>query len=190
VHLLPLVPLTTAYLPAYKCSLDARVENLVPDIKSNTTCRMTVSFQANAGTNFTALSAVRAITLTSNYQHFSFTLDTADYGGASALAFFANSLGYVNAIEFSISADGIANDFVRGPGNRVFLDNLKLEQRTSPPLSVTQHSSGQPVVEWADSATTLQSATNAVGPYTDVTGATSPYAVPAGQNIQFFRTRW
>jgi len=63
-------------------------------------------------------------------------------------------------------------------------------QRTSPPLSIAQNPGGQPVVAWADTAVTLQSATNLVGPYTDVKGATSPYTVPGGQNIQFFRTRW
>ena len=63
-------------------------------------------------------------------------------------------------------------------------------QRTSPPLSVTQNPGGGPVVSWADPATTLQSATNVVGPYTDVLGATSPCNVPAGHTAQFFRTRW
>jgi hypothetical protein len=55
---------------------------------------------------------------------------------------------------------------------------------------VAQNPGGQPAVEWADTAVTLQSATNVVGPYTDVAGATSPYTVSAGQNIQFFRMRW
>jgi hypothetical protein len=181
----------TANLFAYKYDVDARVENLVPDTVSNTVCRLVLRFEAYDGTNyFTALTATRGVTLNSNFQHFSFTADTADYGGAPALAVFANNVKFVHALELDFSADGIARDFVNGPDDAVVFDNIKIVQRTSPPISVTQNTSGQPVVEWVDSATTLQSATNVAGPYTDVIGATSPHPVPAGKDIQFFRTRW
>jgi hypothetical protein len=182
---------STTNLYCYKYSFDARVENLLPDTVSNTVCRLTLSFKAYDGTNYsTPLAGSRSITLSSNFQHFTFTLDTSDYGGASALTQLANNLKWVNAFQLEITADGIARDFVNGPGDTVVLDNIQVVQRTSPPLSVTQNLSGQPVVEWADTAVTLQSATNVVGPYTDVLGATSPYTVPAGHTMQFFRTRW
>ena len=182
---------STAYLPAYKYSFDARVENLLPDTVSNTVCRLSLSFKGYDGTNYlTALTGSRHITLSSNFQHFTFTLDTSDYGGASALANFANNLKWVNAFLLEFSADSIAKDFVNGPGDAVVVDNIQIVQRTSPPLSVTQNLSGQTVLSWADPSVTLQGATNVVGPYTDVTGAANPYTVPAGQAMQFFRTRW
>ena len=182
---------STTNLYCYKYSFDARVENLLPDTVSNTVCRLMLSFKAYDGTNYsTPLTGSRSITLSSNFQHFSFTLDTSDYGGASAVTQLANNLKWVNALQLDITADGIARDFVNGPGDAVVLDNIQVVQRTSPPLTATQNLSGQPVVEWADSATTLQSATNVVGPYTDVLGVTSPYTVPAGHTMQFFRTRW
>jgi hypothetical protein len=182
---------STTNLYCYKYSFDARVENLVPDTVTNTGCRLMLSFKAYDGTNYsTPLTGSRSITLSSNFQHFSFTLDTSDYGGASAVTQLANNLKWVNALQLDITADSIARDFVNGPGDTVVIDNIQIVQRTSPPLSVTQNLSGQTVVQWADTAVTLQSATNVAGPYTDVAGATSPYPVPAGQNIQFFRTRW
>lgn len=184
------ITVNTAYLPAYQYSFDARVENLVPETVTSTGCRMTVTFTANAGTNFTAISGVRAITLSSNYQHFTFTLDTADYGGPTALAWFAQNLQFVNGVEFSISADSFASQFVNGPGCNVFMDNLKMVQRVSPPITVTQNGAGQAFVEWPDPDTTLQRATSAAGPYLNVEGATSPYPVPASETPQFFRTVW
>jgi hypothetical protein len=182
---------STTNLYTYKYSFDARVENLLPDTVSNTVCRLALSFKAYDGTNYTTpLTGSRSITLSSNFQHFSFSLDTSDYGGASALTQLANNLRWVNGIEIDITADSIARDFVNGPGDAFVVDNIQVVQRTSPPLSVTQTPSHQTVVEWADIAVTLQSATNVVGPYTDVAGAVSPYTVPAGKHMQFFRTRW
>jgi hypothetical protein len=184
--------ISTTYLPAYKYSFDARVENLVPDTVTNTGCRMMFSFKGDDGTNnnLTVLTGTRTITLSSNFQHFSFTLDTSDYGGAAGYANFLDKFKWIKAVQLEYSADGFAKDFVNGPGDSVIVDNLQVVQRTSPPISVTKNSSGQPVVEWVDSATSLQGATNVAGPYIDIPGATSPYPVPAGKNIQFFRTRW
>jgi hypothetical protein len=93
-------------------------------------------------------------------------------------------------LQLEFSADSFARDFFNGPGDAVIFDNIKVVQRTSPPLTITQNSSGQPLVSWPDPAVTLQSATNVVGPYADVTGATSPYPVPASQTPKFFQTRW
>jgi hypothetical protein len=66
-----------------------------------------------------------------------------------------------------------------------------------PGFTIIQNNS-QTMVMWTDPATggtaQLQSATNVMGPYLDVAGASSatasPYVVPAGSNQQFFRTVW
>lgn len=46
----------------------------------------------------------------------------------------------------------------------------------------------QQIVTWPVTAATLQSASNVMGPYTDLTGATSPYTNTTG-DLKFFRTR-
>jgi hypothetical protein len=47
--------------------------------------------------------------------------------------------------------------------------------------------SGQIVLTWTTGQ--LQSASNINGPYTDVSGATSPYTVPPSNAQQYFRIR-
>ena len=74
-------------------------------------------------------------------------------------------------------------------GISLVFDNLKVVQRMSPPLNIAPNLSGNSIVQWADSTLTLQGATNAAGPYTDISSG-SPYSVPAGNTMQFFRTRW
>jgi hypothetical protein len=54
-------------------------------------------------------------------------------------------------------------------------------------LSLTNPGGGQAQLNWAYG--TLQSATNAAGPYSDVPGATAPYLIPATNAQQFYRIR-
>ncbi len=58
----------------------------------------------------------------------------------------------------------------------------------SKPLSIRLWGN-QAVLAWTNSALTLQSAPAAAGPYTDVSGAASPYTNPAAGAQKFFRLR-
>lgn len=51
-------------------------------------------------------------------------------------------------------------------------------------------SGGNVTLTWANPAFTLQAAPNVTGTYTNVTGATSPYTVPASGAARFFRLIW
>lgn len=50
--------------------------------------------------------------------------------------------------------------------------------------------SGNITLTWSNPAFTLQAAPNVTGTYTNVTGATSPYVVPASGAARFFRLTW
>lgn len=51
-------------------------------------------------------------------------------------------------------------------------------------------SGGNVTLTWTNPAFTLQAAPNVTGTYTNVTGATSPYTVPASGAARFFRLIW
>src|SRR5262249_37662038 len=58
----------------------------------------------------------------------------------------------------------------------------------APPVLITvQYSSNQVLLSWPGGI--LQAATQATGPYSDVVGASSPYAVNPSGPRQFFRVR-
>lgn len=64
-----------------------------------------------------------------------------------------------------------------------------LTVNVSTALSVSSPSGSGPMqIVWSFGGT-LQSSTNAAGPYNDVTGATSPYSAPLTNSQQFFRVR-
>ena len=74
------------------------------------------------------------------------------------------------------------------PGGRIFAldtDNGIIALKYAGKVSIAQIA-GQQVVTWPTTASTLQSATSVVGPYTNVAGATSPYTNTAG-SVLFFR---
>ena len=104
---------STPYLHAYQYSFDARVENLLPG-KTNTECGLTLTFKTPGSD---ALNASHRFFVSSNYQHFTFNLDAADFGnsGAADLAAFPTNLHLVNALQLTLVAYHPADDFVRGP---------------------------------------------------------------------------
>jgi len=60
---------------------------------------------------------------------------------------------------------------------------------TPAPLNISA-SGGNVTLTWTNSAFKLQADTSVTGAYTNVTGATSPYIVPASGAAQFFRLIW
>jgi hypothetical protein len=66
---------------------------------------------------------------------------------------------------------------------------VKIQAGTqSPPtLSIQRSGGGQVQLNWNNGV--LQSATNAVGPYSDITNATSPDTFTPTNSRQFFRVR-
>ena len=56
-------------------------------------------------------------------------------------------------------------------------------------LALTNALSGQFQLNWIWPAGTLQSATNVAGPYTNVTGAASPFAVTPDATNRFYRLK-
>jgi hypothetical protein len=112
------------------------------------------------------------------------------------------SLGLVNTVQFaSLTPFTITSGFLPGKNTLDFVVNnegdaasptglrvdLKGVVSLQPLLSVSS-TGGAITVSWSNASPcqTLQSAPAVTGPWTDVTDATSPYAVPAGPT-QFFR---
>jgi hypothetical protein len=50
-----------------------------------------------------------------------------------------------------------------------------------------QRSAGKAIVSWTNAGCSLQSASNAAGPYVDIVGASAPYTNSAATNQQYFR---
>jgi hypothetical protein len=76
------------------------------------------------------------------------------------------------------------NDTANGVGHSVhakFREYGPFGSGTSPTISIAPPG----IVTFTD---TLQSATVITGPWSNVTGATSPYTVPAGTAIRFYRS--
>jgi hypothetical protein len=121
---------------------------------------------------------------------------------AGAQTMFNQDVSQVNKIELQLSAQGspdIGAPFGYATDATMDIDNIKVVELVPglAPLTIIRNSS-QTMVMWADPATggtaQLQSATNVMGPYLDIAGASSatasPYIVRSGSNQQFFRTVW
>ena len=188
---LALPRLTTYNLDCYEAYCSARVENLQDGV-TNTPGRIALRFYIIDPVTTNAidvLDVTKAVTYSSNYQAYPFVLNTADYGGAAGLANFAQNLSQVVRVQFEFTLDNFYSDFVNGPGDALVLDDLKLASRHSPAISVSS-AGGQAVIHWDDPNLKLQGAAAVTGPYTDITGASSPYSVPANSPYHFFRTNF
>jgi hypothetical protein len=146
------------------------------------------------------------ITLSSNYTSFVFdgaSVPIGLYNGGSQ-AMFNQYVTQVNLVQVQAQFNGgpdIGTVFGYDADNTMTVDNIKVVELAQgiAPLSIV-NSNGQIKVSWSDplnnnGTAKLQSATNATGPYLDVTNATSaatasPYVVPLGSSQQFFRAKW
>jgi hypothetical protein len=178
-------PLTTAYLPALEVTIALRAENFTNG--ATTSFGVSLSF-ANADNSY-SFGGAKSVNVSSNFQTFTLTMDTFDIwgGNASVSSFATNYSGCVNAA-VTATAYGPWSDFVPDPNCTFVIDNVKVVQRTSPPLAVS-NDGVHTYISWADPTLVLLSATSVSGPWTDVLGATSPYQAPAG-SMMFYRTRW
>jgi hypothetical protein len=144
------------------------------------------------------------ISLSSNYTSFVFDGSACPIGiySGGSQALFNQYVSQVSFIQVQAQFNGapeIGTAFGYDANNTATVDNIKVVEiiPATPPLSVLV-SNHQPKVYWADPVTggtaQLQSATNAAGPYLNVSGAASgaasTYLVPAGSAAKFFRTVW
>jgi len=185
-------PLPTHNLDFYQCDFKVRVENLNPG-RTNTPGRLALRFFAPDGTTGVTngsqdliFSTENHYSFTSNFQSFSFILNTADFGGAAGQAAFNQYQSAINRVQFEFTADNFYTDFVNGPSDAIVIDDARLALRQSPAVSVTYNGT-QPVLQWADPNVQLLGAANVTGPYS-VVSATSPYPVPNGSPYHYFRT--
>lgn len=146
-----------------------------------------------------------SVTLSGDYTSFVFdgaATPIGIYNGGSQ-AMFTQYISKISSIKVQYQFNGgpdIGNDyFGYDADNTAIIDNIKIVELvpSTPPLSVSLVGS-QIRISWSDPASggtaKLQSSTNASGPYLDVAGAASgsasPYTVPSGNPIKFFRTQW
>jgi len=176
---------TTTNLASYRLDFDYRVLGLDPS-KTSTPGQMQLAIRTNGNA---VLTVNFDVSLKTNWQTFSATLNKGGNGGGSAAAF-AQNLSKIDSIQPNFQVTAVPFDFGLDGDNTVILDNIRFArvQVGLPPLTIDR-SGGNVVITWSGPAK-LQSAVNVAGPYTDVTGATSPYSPPATGPARFFRTQW
>jgi hypothetical protein len=176
---------TTTNLASYRLDFDYRVLGLDPT-KTSTPGQMQLAIRTNGNA---VLTVNFDVTLKSNWQTFSATLNKGGNGGGSAAAF-AQNLSIIDSIQPNFQVTAVPFDYGLDGDNTVVVDNVRLVrlQVGLPPLTIT-HSGPNAVVTWSGPAK-LQGANNVVGPYTDLTGVTNFYSVPITNAARFFRTQW
>jgi hypothetical protein len=188
-------PKLTAGDPYYYIfSYSARVEGLKPAL-TNSPGRVNLHFTAPDGTLGGPLDGKldeiigvgQPATWTSNFQAFTFVLNSASYGGPAGAAQFASYVDKITAVQLEWSTDRWYTDFPWGPGATIVIDDVKLVLRQSPPITATRDGH-QALIHWDDPNVKLQGAAKVDGPYEEITGAGSPYTVPEGSPYLFFRT--
>lgn len=179
----------TPQLALYKLYFDAKVEGLAP-AKTSSGAEMQFAIRTNA---HTVLSKNFTVSLKTNWQTFSFTLDKGSVGDGSVAAFQQN-LAVIDGVQPNFQVTGAMGDYATDNDNVVLLDNIKLVRLVvaCPPLTigvVTNHV----IVTWEASANgtaKLQSANSIGGAFSDVSGAISPYIIPLAGAPRYFRTQW
>jgi hypothetical protein len=186
------IPLPTHNLNFYECYFKARVQNLKDGV-TNTPCRLDLRFYAPDGTTGPpdgsqdlVFSVETTYNFSSNFQAYSFLLGSGAFGGPAGQAAINQYQTNIYRMQWEFTAANFASDFVNGPGDGLAVDDARLVYRQSPAMSVTLNGT-QPVLHWDDPNLVLQGATNVTGPYVPVT-ATSPYPVPPGNSLRYYRT--
>jgi hypothetical protein len=175
---------TTTNLASYRLDFDYRVEGLDP-AKSGTPGQMQLAIRTNGNAVITINFDV---TLKTNWQTFSGTLKKGSVGGGS-LAALSQNLAAIDSIQPNFQVSAVPGDFGADADNKIVIDNVRLVRLEVglPPLTISRNGNST-VITWSGAAK-LQSATSITGPWSDVTGATSPYTVPPSSgDIRFYRT--
>jgi hypothetical protein len=196
---------------SYRVYISAKAGGLADGASTNISAVMDLLFTVPAGaespsnaSSAVILDLAPALTLTTNWQ--SFVFDGAaspigiNNGGSQNL--FNQYFSRVDEIQVQVATQGspdIGAQFGYGSATTIDIDNIKVVELVPglPPVTLTS-TNNQITISWADPSTggtaQLQSATNIVGPYIDITGAASgansPYVIPTGAGQQFFRTVW
>jgi hypothetical protein len=186
-------PLPTHNLNFYIADILLRVQNLKPGV-TNTPGRVALRFYAQDGTlgptngaQDLIFSAVKSYSFTSNFQQFTFILNSADFGGDPGQAMLNQYQTNIFRFQWELTCDNFYTDFVNDSGDALIADNTRLLLRQSPALRVNYNGT-QPVLSWDDPNVQLFGATNVAGPYILVSGATSAYPVPPTSGLHYFRT--
>ena len=90
------------------------------------------------------------------------------------------------------TAGGYGFDAASSPNPRAPINAVQLvaPPSSTPPATLSIAVSGaNAVISWAPTGGTLESATSVSGPWTEATGATSPYSAPATADQQYFRVK-
>jgi hypothetical protein len=175
---------TTTNLASYRLDFDYRVEGLDPT-KTGTPGQMQLAIRTNGNAVITINFDV---TLKTNWQTFSGTLKKGSVGGGS-LAALSQNLAAIDSIQPNFQVSAVPGDFGTDADNKIVIDNVRLVRLEVglPPLTISRNGNST-VITWSGAAQ-LQSATSITGPWSDVTGATSPYTVPPSSgDIRFYRT--
>ncbi len=92
---------------------------------------------------------------------------------------------------FATSVSGVMYGDISSTNVSVMVDRwsqVNTNVSVSPiPLTIVKDGTGNVVVSWSDASFNLQAAVLAAGPYTNVSGATSPYTNTIGSGATFFR---
>jgi hypothetical protein len=201
--------LSNTNLASYQFSCSARVGGLTNGV---TNCAAVVDLLFLAPTNGLTESVVLdfapAVTLTTNWQTFTFTGSAGSIGvnNGGSQAQFDQYISEVNAMQLQVTAESPAGGNVAktfGDNNTnatLSIDDVQVDQIVTgiTPVSIGL-TNNQVKVFWGPDPVTggyeeLESSTNVAGPYVVVPGETSgtdsPYVVPAGSPHLFFRAVW
>lgn len=175
----------TTNLASYRLDFDYRVLGLDPS-KTSTPGQMQFAIRTNGQAILTLNFDVN---LKTNWQTFSNTLNKGANGGGSFAAF-AQNLTSIDSVQPNFQITGVPGDYGLDGDNTVIVDNVRLVRLVvgMPPLTITR-SGNSVTLNWNGSAK-LQGAANVAGPYSDLTGVTNSYTVPATNSARFFRTQW
>jgi len=156
--------LTTAYLPAIEVSMALRAENL--NNKTNTSFGVTLNLKSADGSY--SFGGSQSVNVSSNFQTFTLTMnDFSIWGGDAAVASFATNYARAAIAEVTAVAYSPNGDFVNDPNCIFVVDDVKVVQRTSPPLSVSTDGV-HAYFTWTDHTLVLLSATSPTGPWTPI----------------------
>lgn len=196
---------------AYRIYFSAKASGLPAGASTNISAVMDLLFVVPAGAENPANGSPAVVfdlnpslTLSTNWQSYVFNGSACPIGvnNGGSQALFDQYISQVNELRVQVSTEGapdIGAQFGYGTNATVDIDNIKVVQLVpaTPPVTVTR-TGGQIAVLWSDPTTggtaQLQSSTNVMGPYVNVSaaasGLASPYLVPPGSRQQFFRTVW
>jgi hypothetical protein len=191
-------------LNSYRLSFDARALGLAPD-QTQATAALQMFLRgpddtiqpSDTDTNLDLIVQLNfpLTGLNPDWQNFTYTLNQGAIAGGSKTNFTA-WFNKISQLQTQWQIESAASEATWGfdSNNALAIDNFKLERIATgcPPLTINKQGA-QLVMTWsAPSSGTakLQSGTSVNGPFTDVSGAASPYTVPSSGALKFYRTVW